>query len=64
MPDPVQEPVGSEIGIKVVRPIWSEMQDEMMARFDALTIEELCQRARREGIVPEEIPEAAGDFAI
>lgn len=64
MPDPVQEPVGSEIGIRVVRPIWSEMQEEMMARFDALTIEELCRRARHEGIIPEQIPEAAGDFAI
>lgn len=62
--DPVQEPVGSEIGIKIVRPIWAEMQQEMMARFDALTVEELCRRAREEGITHDDIPEAAGDFAI
>ena len=44
--DPVGEPDGSEIGIKVVRPIWTEMQQEMMARLDGLTIEDLCARAR------------------
>ncbi|MEM7223435.1 MAG: Rrf2 family transcriptional regulator [Pseudomonadota bacterium] len=44
--DPVGESDGSEIGLKVVRPIWSEMQQEMMERLDNLTIEDLCERAR------------------
>lgn len=64
MPDPVQETVGSEIGIKVIRPIWSDMQNEMMGRFDALTIEELCRRAKQKGITADQIAEPAGDFAI
>lgn len=61
-PDPLTETEGAEIGRKVVRPIWLEMQQEMMARFDQLSIEELCERARREGIVSE--AEAVADFSI
>jgi Rrf2 family protein len=60
--DPVKEPDGSEIGIKVVRPIWLDVQREMMARFDKLTVEELCDRAR-----DIEIPREAAsvpDFSI
>lgn len=51
--EPAAETEGSEIGVKVVRPIWLEMQQEMMARFDALTIEELCNRARALNIPSE-----------
>lgn len=53
---------GSEIGIKVVRPIWAEMEREAMQRFDELTIEELCQRARKLG-VKSEAPHVP-DFSI
>jgi Rrf2 family protein len=48
--DPASEPDGSEIGVKVVRPIWTDIQREMMERFDNLTVEDLCQRARARGI--------------
>ena len=60
--DPAAETDGSEIGVKVVRPIWIDMQEEMMGRFDRLTIEELCSRARTAGIdrETEDIP----DFSI
>ena len=60
--DPASEPDGSEIGVKVVRPIWIEMQREVMARFDAMTIEELCNRARERNIASEaaKVP----DFSI
>ena len=53
---------GSEIGRKVVRPIWTEMQDEMMGRFDKLTIEQLCDKARQADIRAEtaQVP----DFSI
>ena len=56
------EPDGSELGIKIVRPIWLDMQREMMDRFDSLTIEELCDRARTRGIASEatQVP----DFSI
>ncbi len=60
--DPASEPDGSEIGVKVVRPIWVEMQREIMERFDAMTIEELCNRARERNIASEaaKVP----DFSI
>ena len=60
--DPANQPNGSEIGVKVVRPIWTEMQDELMGRFDVLTVEELCNRARRAQIASEaaQVP----DFSI
>ena len=51
--DPVTEPDGSEIGVKVLRPIWHEMQQQMMERFDSMTVEELCDKARQQGIASE-----------
>jgi len=51
--DPTEETEGSEIGQAVIRPIWRDMQDEMMARFDNMTVEDLCDRARKQGIVSE-----------
>ena len=61
-PDPTSVPEGSEIGYKVVRPIWLEMQQEMMERFESMTVEELCGRAREKKIEREtpDIP----DFSI
>ena len=56
--DPAAEPDGSEIGLKIVRPIWIDMQQEMMSRFDSLTIEQLCDDARSKGIEPEKQPSA------
>ena len=60
--DPVGEPDGSEIGLKVVRPIWSEMQQEMMARLDGLTIEDLCEQARKLRVPRESV--GVPDFSI
>ncbi len=51
--DPASESNGSEIGIKVVRPLWSDMQQEILERFDKLTVEDLCQRARKMDIPSE-----------
>lgn len=48
--DAVVDQEGSELGLRVVRPIWTRMQDEMMARLDATTVEELCERAEQLGI--------------
>jgi len=61
-PDAIEESAGSEIGRQVVRPIWTEMYDEMMQRLEDLTIETLCDRARRAG-VPSEAAQVP-DFII
>jgi Rrf2 family protein len=45
-PDTGTDAGGSEIAIKVIRPLWGDLQREIMARLDDLTIEDLCTRAR------------------
>lgn len=53
----------SELGRKVMLPFWADIEEELMARLDAVTIEELCRRAQRLGIPTFEAGEVA-DFAI
>ncbi len=60
--DPIEEPGGSEIAAKVVRPIWQDLQQEAMARFDGLTIEQLCDEARKQAIPSEAVK--VPDFSI
>jgi Rrf2 family iron-sulfur cluster assembly transcriptional regulator len=60
--DPFEEPTGSELGHKVVRPMWMELQEECMARLDRTTIEDLCLQANRAGIESES--QARIDFTI
>ncbi|GEO80887.1 RrF2 family transcriptional regulator [Pararhodospirillum oryzae] len=57
-----QDLPGSELGRFVVRPLWSELHDQMMARLDALTVDDLCTRAFQGGIVSE--AERNLDFVI
>ncbi|WP_282604646.1 Rrf2 family transcriptional regulator [Pelagibius sp. Alg239-R121] len=61
--DPASEPDGSEIGVKVVRPLWIDMQREIMERFDNTTIEQLCDRAREKNI-SRETGSIIPDFSI
>ncbi len=53
---------GSELGQRVVRPLWNELREEMMLRLDAITLEDLCRRAQAASIRPEG-PDRS-DFAI
>ena len=48
--DPISDPAGSALGHQVVRPLWLELQEEMMQRLDALTLDDLCSRAHQAGI--------------
>jgi len=47
------ETEGSELGIAVVRPLWAELQDGLMAHLDSTTVDDLCNRADQAGIVSE-----------
>jgi len=47
------EQEGSELGMAVVRPLWSELQDNLMTHLDATTVDDLCNRADKAGIVSE-----------
>jgi Rrf2 family protein len=40
---------GAELGHKVVRPLWAELQEEIMQRLDGTTVEDLCVRAHKAG---------------
>jgi Rrf2 family iron-sulfur cluster assembly transcriptional regulator len=51
--DPIADPAGAELGHKVVRPLWQELQDNVMGQLDAITIEDLCLRAYRAGVTGE-----------
>lgn len=45
------EPVSqAELGDKVVAPLWSETRDAILERLDAISMEDLCRRARELGI--------------
>jgi Rrf2 family iron-sulfur cluster assembly transcriptional regulator len=40
----------SELGTRIVTPLIHALQEEVMAKLDAISIEDLCQRARIAGI--------------
>lgn len=52
----------SELGNRIVTPLVQSLQEEVMARLDAITIEDLCQRARSEGVDCGE--RTSADFTI
>ena len=51
--DPLEENIGAALGQRVVRPVWKELNDEVMKRLDAITIEDLCLRAHKDGVPGE-----------
>lgn len=51
--DPIEEAPGSELGHKVVRPLWIELQEQLMQTLDGMTIDDLCTRADRANIKSE-----------
>ena len=55
------EDEGSEMGRLIVRPMLVEMQQEVIARMEAVTIEDLCRRAADIGVGNEA---ADADFNI
>lgn len=48
-----EEDAGSPLGLKVVRPLWQDLQQDIMARLDEVTIDDLCLRANDAGIASE-----------
>ena len=62
--DPEEEKIRprSDLGMSIVAPLIQSLQDDVMARLDSVTIEELCQRARSQGV--ESGKGAGADFTI
>ena len=52
----------SDLGLRVVAPLIQTLQDDVMARLDSVTIEDLCQRARSHGVDADQGTSA--DFTI
>jgi Rrf2 family transcriptional regulator, iron-sulfur cluster assembly transcription factor len=52
----------SDLGLRIVAPLIQSLQDDVMVRLDSVTIEDLCQRARNQGV---DAGQGAGsDFTI
>ena len=51
--DPLADDTGSELAVKVIRPIWLDLQSEVMTRLDDLTIDDLCNDANKRGVASE-----------
>ncbi|OIR09041.1 HTH-type transcriptional regulator IscR [mine drainage metagenome] len=43
----------SDLGLQVIRPMWTDLQDELMRRLDAISVDDLCQTAHQNGILSE-----------
>jgi DNA-binding IscR family transcriptional regulator len=52
---PAQESLASssELGRRVIGPFWASTEQELMARLDRVTIEDLCRRAEGQGVASE-----------
>jgi Rrf2 family protein len=60
--DPYQDVPTSELGKRVIRPMWNDLSEEIMNRLDAITIDDMCMRAYKGGISSE--AHAKLDFTI
>ena len=61
-PDEEAAVYGSELGKRVMAPFWTDLEAAMMARLEAVTVEDLCTKAKSLAITSES-PSGA-DFAI
>ncbi len=53
---------GSPLGLNVVRPMWEGLQEDVMERLDAISIDDLCMKAWQGGVESE--AEDKLDFTI
>ena len=52
--DPLaDDTTGSELAVKVIRPLWLDLQNDVMGRLDQLTIDDLCNDANKRGVPSE-----------
>lgn len=58
----VADASGSELGLRVVRPLWEDLGRDVMDQLDGLSLEDLCRRARDAGVAAQ--AEEAVDFTI
>jgi Rrf2 family iron-sulfur cluster assembly transcriptional regulator len=52
----------SDLGMRIVAPFVATLQEELMVRLDSVSIEDLCRRARHEGV--DANTDNSADFTI
>ena len=50
---PPENSMGSELTLTVIRPLWQNVETEMMIRLNEVSIDSLCQQAQKIGIPSE-----------
>ena len=55
---------GSDLGRKVVVPLIASLQEELMKKLDAMTIEDVCRQARSLSLGPGAVEKRDADFTI
>ena len=53
---------GSELGRRVLLPVWRQLEEQALERLDGISVEDLCQQARATGVEGLSRPQA--DFMI
>ena len=51
--NPLENTEGSELTLTVIRPIWQNIETEMMTNLNDISIDSLCQQAQKSGIISE-----------
>lgn len=51
--DPLENKEGSELTLTVIRPIWQNIETEMMTNLNDISIDSLCQQAQKSGLISE-----------
>ena len=51
--NPLENKKGSELTLSVIRPLWQNIETEMMANLNDISIDSLCQQAQKIGVVSE-----------
>ena len=53
MDNPIENNMGSSLTQTVIRPLWQNVETEMMTRLNKISIDVLCQQAQKNGIASE-----------
>jgi len=51
--EPTKDISQSELGARVVTPLWAELQEDVMTKLDGVSIDDLCNRAQQADIDSE-----------
>ena len=53
MDDPIENNMGSSLTQTVIRPLWQNVETEMMIRLNKISIDAPCQQAQKNGVASE-----------